>query len=811
MDDTVETRGGIPVAGSDAGAPEAVPVGGGEPGSDDLVETPEVVALLPLRDTVVYPEIVAPVMVGRPKSKHLIEDVLGGGDDEKLLAVVALRDSSVEEPTSADLHDVGTLARVIQMFRFPDGSLRVVIEGVGRIRIDEVVETEPYFRARVARLETTGAEGPRVEATRRSVLTAFQRMVELAPYLPEQLVTAALNVTDPEVLADFLASNINMDTEKRQELLATADVADRLEEILRILARELELLEMGSKINEQVQGELDQQQREFLLRRQLDAIRKELGEDDETAEVADLRAQVEGSVMPQEARDEALRELKRLEKVPPASPEHSVIRSYLDWLLAVPWGVVTEDSGDVAGAREILDEDHYGLEKPKERILEFLAVRQLKSDLAGPILCFVGPPGVGKTSLGQSIARALGREFVRMSLGGVRDEAELRGHRRTYIGAMPGRIVAALRRAGSMNPVMMLDEIDKLGADYRGDPAAALLEVLDPAQNHGFRDHYLDVPLDLSRVLFIATANVLDTIPRPLLDRLEVITLPGYTEPEKAAIAERYLVPKELEAHGVTGEQAELTPEAVKLTIHAYTREAGVRSLDRELAALVRKAAREIVEGADTPIRIDEEKVGEYLGPEKFKADLAAEADEVGMATGLAVTAAGGDVLFVEASVVPGTGKLTLTGQLGDVMQESARAALTYARRIGDRLGLDANWADTHDVHVHVPAGAVPKDGPSAGITMATALVSALSDRAVRRSVGMTGEITLRGRVLPIGGVKEKVLAAHRAGLKTVILPEDNAKDVVDVPEFVRDEIDLVFAAHVDEVLALALVDDSLP
>lgn len=799
-DGPVEVTIGVGAAPTEA---EAEP----EPAAQTEPEIPvqRDLPVLPLRETVVFPGVGVPVLVGRERSKQLIDSVIAQGEDEKLLVVSALRDASIEDPTADDLYDVGTLVRIIALVKLPDESVRVVIEGVERVHLDDIYQDDPFFRAKVTGLPSSGASSPESQATLRSVLVTFKRMAELAPYLPEQLVTAALAVNDAEAFSEFLSANVNVGVAERQDLLATTDVGERLGKLLRVITNEVDLLEMGTKISEQVQGEIDDTQREFMLRRQLEAIRRELGEDDETAEFADLREQLESKPLPDEARQEALRELRRLEKIPSMSPEHSVIRTYLDWMAAIPWGIYTEDSIEVASAKRILDEDHLGLEKPKDRILEYLAVRKLKDDMKGPILCFVGPPGVGKTSLGQSIARALGREFVRMSLGGVRDEAELRGHRRTYIGAMPGRIISALRRAGTMNPVMMLDEVDKLGADYRGDPAAALLEILDPAQNNNFSDHYLDVPIDLSRVLFIATANVSDTIPAPLLDRMEVIRLAGYTEQEKYQIADDYLVPQQLESHGVDEHQVEITQGAINEVISAYTHEAGVRGLDRQIATLVRKAAREIVEGADTPVVVDVAKVRDYLGAERYEPDIASEVDEIGMATGLAWTPAGGDVLFVEAAVLPGSGKLTLTGQLGDVMQESALAAMSYARRYGAERGLEPDWAERCDVHVHVPAGAIPKDGPSAGITIVTALVSALTEQPVRRDVGLTGEVTLRGKVLPIGGVKEKLLAAHRAGLKMVVIPKRNEKDLEDVPDFVRHEMNIIAVETVDEVLEVAL------
>ncbi len=791
--------------------PVRVGVADSEPNPTDADEVDRPERLLPLRETVVFPGVIAPVLVGRPKSKALVEDLFASEGDDKMLLVASMKDASVDAPSSDDIYDVGTLVRVIQMLRLPDGSLKLVIEGVERRKIVGYIQEEPFFVAVSNELPSTGAESAEAEATLRSVLATFQRMVELAPYLPEQLVVAAMNVPDPAALSDFLASNVNIDIARRQELLEMTDVAERLEEILRILTRETELLEMGSKINAQIQGELDDQQREFMLRRQLEAIKKELGDDDGLSDFARLRSDLEAKDLPEEVRTETFRELDRLESIPTMSPEHSVIRTYLEWMLELPWGEFTDDHFDMAAAAKQLDDDHYGLERPKDRILEFLAVHEFKPDVKGPILAFIGPPGVGKTSLGESIADAMGRRFVRMSLGGIHDEAELRGHRRTYVGALPGRIVTALRRAGSMNPVIMLDEVDKLGSDFRGDPSAALLEILDPAQNDSFRDHYLGIPIDLSHVLFIATANIADAIPRPLLDRMELIDIPGYTEPEKREIARRHLIPRQLEAHGLDDGRVEIDDDAIDEVISAYTREAGVRTLERQLAALIRKAARKIVEGAATPIVIDAEWASEALGPQRREHDLASETDEIGLATGLAWTPAGGDVLSVEASIVPGTGKLTLTGQLGDVMQESARAALTYIRTRAVGWGIDEDWAEHHDIHIHVPAGAIPKDGPSAGVTMATALASALTQRRVSRRVGMTGEITLRGHVLPIGGLKEKLLAAHRAGLRTVVIPDRNEKDLVDIPEFVRDEIDIIAVDDVDQVLAAALlprVDD---
>ncbi len=759
-------------------------------------------AILPLRDMVLFPEIVTPVMVGRESSKRLVDEALAG---EKLIGVVALKDPHVQEPTADDLYRVGTLARIVQMFKFPDGTMRIVVEGLARFEIESIVATEPYFRATVRIIEQERKESDKVDALVKGVLGTFQKMVELAPYIPDQLFAAAINISEPNNLADFMASNVNISTEERQALLETFDVEERLEKLLRILNRELRILEMGSEIQKEVESELEAGQREFWLRKQLEAIRRELGETaEESAEIEEFRKRLAELELPEEARKEGERELARLERIPPASPEHSVIRTYLDWLLNFPWGVRTEDNLDVAAAEKILDQDHFDLEKVKERILEYLAVRKLKKDMRGPILCFVGPPGVGKTSLGKSIARALGRNFVRMSLGGVRDEAEIRGHRRTYIGAMPGRIIQAIRRAGTANPVIMLDEVDKLGTDFRGDPAAALLEVLDPEQNSAFRDHYFDVPVDLSEVMFIATANILDTIPPTLRDRLEVIEIPGYTEPQKLEIAKGFLVPKQLAEHGLKEGDLTISDDALRVVIEEYTREPGVRNLERQIATIARKGALKIASGR-RKVRVEPRHLKEYLGAPKFKKTIAEEQDAVGVVPGLAVTQSGGEILFVECRLVPGKGNLILTGQLGDVMQESARAALTLARGYRKNLALPEDWWDKYDVHIHVPTGAVPKDGPSAGVTMVTALISAITETPVRRDVGMTGEITLRGRVLRVGGIKEKLLAAERGGLREVILPRENKADLEDVPEFVKRSLKIKLVDRVEEVVAEAL------
>ncbi|MEE9203343.1 MAG: endopeptidase La, partial [Dehalococcoidia bacterium] len=659
-----------------------------------------------------------------------------------------------------------------------------------------------YIRARVEEIAETAQQGPELEALTQNLIALFKKVVELAPNLPEELNIAVINIPEPGPLADFVAAHINISLEESQGLLETLDVVERLHKLTTFLSRELEILELGGKIQSQAREEMTKAQREFYLREQLKAIQKELGETDEHAtELNELRQKIDEAGLPEEAKKEAERELDRLGRMSPASAEYSVARTYLDWITSLPWNQSTEDRLDVEEAAQVLDHDHYDLEKVKGRILEYLAVKKLKPDMKGPILCFVGPPGTGKTSMGQSIARALGRKFVHMSLGGVHDEADVRGHRRTYIGALPGRIIQGLRRAESNNPVFMLDEIDKVGADFRGDPSAALLEVLDPAQNNSFMDHYLDVPFDLSQVMFITTGNLADPILPALRDRMEILELPGYTETEKVHIATRFLLPRQLEENGITDEAMEMTEEALFAIARRYTREAGVRNLERELGSICRKVARRVASGEAAKVTVTPEDLHEYLGPPRFTYELAGETDEVGVATGLAWTPAGGDILFVEAALVPGKGSLTLTGTLGDVMQESARAGLTYARSRAKVIGYDEKFLDKTDVHIHVPAGAIPKDGPSAGITMTVALISALTGRPIKKDVAMTGEITLRGKVLPVGGIKEKVLAAHRAGIKKVVLPKENEKDLAEVPQQVRDELSFTLAGHIDQVL----------
>jgi ATP-dependent Lon protease len=765
---------------------------------------PATLPVLPLKDTVVFPESVTPLAIGQERSIQLVEDVVSG---DRVLALVTVKDAEAEHPGWDDLYTVGTAALIHKMIKVPDGTLRILVQGVRRIALDRRVQDDPYLVGEFVELPDEIEEKPEIEALTRNVQSLFGRIIGLVPYLPEELQIAAANVEDPSALCNLVASTLRLKTDEKQRLLELTDVEARLREVSSILNRELEVFELGSKIQSQVQEEMEKGQREFFLRQQLKAIQDELGEGDaDQAEINELRTRLESLELPEDVRKAAERELTRLEKLPSAAAEYGVIRTYLDWLVTLPWNQTTDDNLDLEHARHVLDEDHFDLEKVKERILEHLAVSKLKNDLSGPILCFVGPPGVGKTSLGHSIARALGRKFVRLSVGGVRDEAEIRGHRRTYIGAMPGTIIRTLRDAESMNPVMLIDEIDKMGADFRGDPASAMLEVLDPEQNKSFRDHYLDLPFDLSKVLFICTANTLDSIPSPLLDRMDVIQLSGYTEDEKFWIAKRYLLPKQLEAHGLTAERVRITDKALRLIIREYTREAGVRNVERRLADVLRKAARQIAEGKTRAktLRVDERRVRSWLGPRRFEGEVRKRTADPGVATGLAFTAVGGDVLFFEATAYPGKGKLTITGQLGDVMQESAQAALSWVRAHADQLGLDPEWFREHDVHLHVPAGAVPKDGPSAGITMATAIASLVRGEPVSEDVGMTGEITLTGQVLPIGGVREKTLAAQRAGLKRVILPRENEPDLQELPPETKRELDFVLVDSIDQVLDAA-------
>jgi ATP-dependent Lon protease len=778
---------------------------------ENELNIPDVLGILPLRGTVILPHAVTPLAVGRPGSVRLIQEALQGS---RILGGVMQRDPAAEDPRAHELHAIGTVILIHKALKQPDGTLRLVVQGISRFRISDVVQEAPFLRARVQRLadEVPAAATLEVEALARTATGLFQTVVALSPTLPDELVSVVGAAEGPSALADLIAGSLpTLSTTLRQELLETLSVAERLQKLVAALTKEVEVLELGSKIQSEAQSEMSKTQREYYLREQMKAIQKELGDaDDRTQETDALRQKIDAAGMTEEAKKEALRELDRLAKMPPAAAEYTVARTYIDWLVSMPWQQETADNVDIAAARTILDEDHEGLEKIKERILEYLAVKKIRPSGKDPILCFVGPPGVGKTSLGRSIARALGRKFHRISLGGMRDEAEIRGHRRTYIGALPGQIIQGLRRAGTKNPVFMLDEIDKLGMDFRGDPASALLEVLDPEQNVSFRDHYVDVAFDLSRVLFVTTANVIDTVPPALRDRMEIIHLAGYTEEEKIAIAQRHLVPKEAREHGLDPDKdIEFTPEALRLLVRGYTREAGVRNLEREIASVCRKVARRRAEGQTESARITPDVVTSFLGVPRFELEEVEERTRVpGVAIGLAWTPVGGDVLVIEATRMPGKRTLTLTGQLGDVMKESVQAGLSWVRSHADELGIAPEFWETSDIHVHVPAGAIPKDGPSAGVTMTTALVSLLTGRRVRPALAMTGEVSLAGRVLPVGGIKEKVLAAHRAGIRTLVMPARNAKNLMeDVPARVRDEMTVHLVDSVWDVLRHALED----
>ncbi|MEK7329537.1 MAG: endopeptidase La [Candidatus Eisenbacteria bacterium] len=782
-------------------------VGHGPEGPNTLTG-PRVVRVLPVRDTVVFPFGILPLGVGREKSVRLLNDAVAG---DRTLAAFMQRDAA-QDPTPADLHTVGTLCHVLRMVRLPDGQLSVILQGMARVRLEETAALEPYLTARVAPLAEVELDDVETEALAKTLLDQFEKVVSLSPNVPGEAVATARAQSSAGRTGDFIASLLELAPDDRQRLLETLDVKQRLQSLNEILARELQVLEVGQKIQEQVRETLDERQKEFVLRQQLEAIQKELGEGDEAQhDIEELRARIEKAQMPPEVRKEADRELARLARIPPQAAEYTVARTYLEWLCDMPWAVATEDDLDLKHARTVLDEDHYGLEKIKERILEYLAVRRFKRDARTPILCFAGPPGTGKTSLGQSIARALGRKFVRQSLGGVRDEAEIRGHRRTYIGALPGNIVRGIRRAGSRNPLFMLDEIDKLGADFRGDPASALLEVLDPAQNHAFMDHYLDVPLDLSQVLFVTTANYLDPVPPALRDRMEVIELTSYMDAEKLEIAKRHLLPRLIRENGLETLGLTVEDEAILKVVHEYTGEAGLRNLERELASVLRRTAKQVAEGGDPPRVITADRVRELLGPEQFLSETATRIDQPGQALGLAWTPVGGEVLTVEATIMPGSKQLQLTGQLGDIMKESAQAALSWVRAHAADLGIDPAFFENADLHLHLPAGAIAKDGPSAGITLCTALVSALTGRKVRSGIAMTGEITLLGRVLPIGGLKEKVLAAHRAGIHTVIIPAENEKDLEEIPVDIRAHMIFAPVDRVAQVLVLALEPEAPP
>ena len=763
---------------------------------------PDVLPLLPLRDTAVFPHLPAPLMVGRPASIRTVEQVLRGN---KLLALVAQKNSSVNEPGPGDLFSIGTAAQIQKFLKLPDGTLRVWTRGLDRIRILDMASVEPFPVARIERLHEIVPAGEEVEGLSKNLLNLVHKMLSMLPINPDELNITFMNLNEPGRLADMAAAVFGLKLDQKQEILETLDVRARLEKITRFLSREIEVMEIGSKIQQEVQEEIDKNQRKFYLREQLKAIQRELGEGDEaTTQINEITEKIEKAGMPPEVKAEALKEVARLRNASLNSAEQSVIRNYLDILIDLPWSKSTEDKLDIAEARRILDEDHYDLTKVKDRILEHLAVRKLKPDIKGPILCFVGPPGTGKTSLGRSIARAMGRNFYRLSLGGVRDEAEIRGHRRTYIGSMPGRIIQALRKVGSNNPVIVLDEVDKIGMDFRGDPSSALLEVLDPEQNFSFSDHFLEVPFDLSRVMFITTANMLDTIPPPLRDRMEVLTLPGYIEEEKTRIARSHLIPRQVANHGLTPERITFEDDAITGIISGYTREAGLRNLEREIGAICRKVARRVAEGATGTIPVQAANLEEYLGPRRFFSEVVERTRIPGVAIGLAWTPVGGEILFIESTAMKGSKGLQLTGQLGDVMKESAQAALSWVRSRARELGLDPGFYDDKDIHIHVPSGAMPKDGPSAGVTMAASLVSLLTGVPCRSDVAMTGEITLRGKVLPVGGIKEKALAARRAGIRTIILPERNRKDLLDIPEELRADMTFHFVETLDQVLDLA-------
>ncbi len=769
----------------------------------DAVSVPEILPLIPLRDLIIFPNLVVPLFVGRDRSIKALEEAMR---TDHIVALVAQKEAETQDPDAGDLYEIGSAATVMQELKLPDGTAKALVEGVVRIKVEEFVQTEPFFKVKVAVVEEPVEKTVETEALMRNLVAQFEQTARLGKPIPQEVLLASMNIEEPGRLADFIAFHLNLRTDEKQRILEAISAEKRLELVGSYLGKELEILEIGSRIQSRVKEQMTKTQREYFLREQMKAIQKELGVmDEQQAEAEELRTKIKDAQMPEEVEDKALKELSRLEKMPAAAAETAVIRTYLDWLIGVPWKRETEEKLDINEAQQILDHDHYGLEKVKERVLEYLAVHSLTEKMRGPILCFVGPPGTGKTSIGKSIARALNRKFIRVSLGGIRDEAEIRGHRRTYVGALPGRIVQSIVQVGDRNPVFMMDEIDKVGMDFRGDPTSALLEVLDPEQNNAFSDHYLEVPLDLSDVMFITTANLLDPIPPALKDRMEVIHFPGYTEEEKIKIAQQYLVPKQVKEHGLKERNLVITEDGLRKIIREHTREAGVRNLERKIAAICRQVARRVVEGKARSVKATAKNINEFLGPTQFRYGMAEEVDQVGLATGLAWTEVGGDVMSVEATILKGKGDLLLTGRLGDVMKESAQAAVSYIRSRSEQLGIADDFNKNLDIHIHVPGGAIPKDGPSAGITMASALVSALTRRPVKRDVGMTGEITLRGRVLPIGGVKEKVLAAHRAGLKAVIMPKENEKDLELVPKNVKSELKFIFVEHMDEVLEAAI------
>lgn len=770
----------------------------------DGAQTPktQILPILPVRGMVVFPHLVVPLIANEQKQARLIDEALMQGN---VVGVFLQSDKATEDPKPEDIRRVGTSCNILKMLRFPDGTIRFLVQGLARIRIKKFVQTQPYLTAEVEEIPDKTVRSIKVEALQRNLIEQLKKIVDLSPNLSEELYISAINQETPSKLADLIASNLSIDISEKQQIIEESDVHKRMQKMMSIVNKEMEVLEISKKIQSEAQSELGKMQRDFILREQLKAIKKELGEKDDRAELEELEDKIKQAKMPEVAESAAKKELERLSRMNPASAEYTVSRSYLDWLVMLPWSFSTTDILNLNKAKKILDEDHYDLTEVKDRILEYLAVRKLKSDVKGPILCFVGPPGVGKTSLGRSIARAMGRRFERISLGGMRDEAEIRGHRRTYIGALPGRIIQSIKRVGSNNPVIMLDEVDKIGSDFRGDPASALLEVLDPEQNDTFSDHYLEVPFDLSRVMFITTANLLDPIPPVLRDRMEIIRIPGYTDLEKVEIAKRHLIPKQLENHGITTKDLKINDEGILELINGYTRESGLRNLEREIASICRKVARKIAGGSTKKYLVQQNDIQKYLGPQRFSREVVSKKGRIGVVPGLAWTSVGGEILFIEATLMKGKKDLTLTGHLGDVMKESAMAALSYVRSNCDALGIQSDICDNHEIHIHVPSGATPKDGPSAGITMATALASILSGRPVKPQLAMTGEITLRGEVLPIGGLKEKLLAAYRAGIKTVILPKENKKDIIEVPAEIKKGVKFVFVSDVSEVLKLAL------
>ncbi len=770
---------------------------GGEP-----PEIPPVLPVLPTAANVIFPGMMIPLVFSNERSMRCIDDVVV---NDRLIALVAQTDPEQEDPAPDGAYDVGCAGAILKMLKFPDGTTRILAQGIARVRVGELIQADPYWRATVTTPEEHEVKSHKLDAVFANVSNEFQRLVNLMPNVADEVKIAALNIREPGKLADFITSNLAIKVEEKQEILAEFDVEARLERVAGILGREIQLLELGSRIQKEVQSTMGKNQREYFLREQLRAIRQELGDgDDHLREIEELREQIDAAHMTEEAKATAEKELDRLGRMSPNAAEYTVARTYLDWLITLPWDVASADKLDIKAAQQVLDDDHHDLEKVKERILEYLAVRKLKPDSKGPILCFVGPPGVGKTSLGRSIARALGRKFHRLSLGGVRDEAEIRGHRRTYVGALPGRIIQGIRKVGTKNPLFMLDEVDKLGSDFRGDPSSALLEVLDPEQNSTFSDHYLEVCFDLSNVMFITTANLLDPVPPALRDRMEVLALPGYTYEDKLAIARKHLIPKQIEEHGLGSRQIRIADSAVKKIISSYTREAGVRNLERGIGTLCRKVAKFVAEGGCKLQRITAANIDDYLGPVRYHPELADRTRQAGVATGMAWTAAGGEILFVESTRMPGSKGLLLTGQLGDVMKESAQAALSYTRTHAAELGIADDFFSKTDIHLHVPAGAIPKDGPSAGVTMAISLISLLTGRPTRDRLSMTGEITLRGLVLPVGGLKEKVLAANRAGIRAVIIPAKNETDLEDVPPEIRERIEFIPVETIDEAVAAA-------